>query len=453
MESSIRQKIGIRRKMASYISIASLSIIIIGVALGYFWGFNLLRSVVGGDHEQKAAIFARSVDRLLNEKIRDLTVYTDDKVWKEAIEKSNLHQEKLSEDERTAYFREMDKKWAREENVDLTKEYLESEIAQELKNILGHDKSIAELFITDRFGGLVASSGKTTDFYQADEEWWQRAYSEGKGHVYIGDIEFDESSKVRTIPISIPIKDGEGRVLGVAKGIVDSAFFWQSVQSSNYGSGQRVILITKNGIILSHPQEGMIGQSYCRDRECESLLENKTGWKIINKRLVAIVNVEHSLIKKEAWRVLLDQDAKEVFAPLNRLLVQALVLMPILIIITLPLGIFFGTLSVKSIKKMQRSVERIRKGDLQHRIKIDTRDEIEELADSFNAMLDDLKGTTTSINELNKEIKERKKTEEELKQKMADLELFKKATVDRELKMVELKKIIEELKSKNKKAG
>jgi uncharacterized protein (DUF849 family) len=48
---------------------------------------------------------------------------------------------------------------------------------------------------------------------------------------------------------------------------------------------------------------------------------------------------------------------------------------------------------------------------------------------------------------------ERKKAEDELKEKIKSLELFQKATVDRELKMVELKKEIEELRLRLEKEG
>lgn len=55
------------------------------------------------------------------------------------------------------------------------------------------------------------------------------------------------------------------------------------------------------------------------------------------------------------------------------------------------------------------------KGRLDARIKIRLRDELGFLADSFNGMVDNLQKKTTSIDNLNKEITERKKAEEELK--------------------------------------
>jgi hypothetical protein len=41
-----------------------------------------------------------------------------------------------------------------------------------LADIVGHDTVYREVLVTDRHGRLVAASNVTSDFYQADEDWW-----------------------------------------------------------------------------------------------------------------------------------------------------------------------------------------------------------------------------------------------------------------------------------------
>ena len=40
---------------------------------------------------------------------------------------------------------------------------------------------------------LSSASNKTTDFYQADETWWQAAFAGGSGKDFLGEVELDKS--------------------------------------------------------------------------------------------------------------------------------------------------------------------------------------------------------------------------------------------------------------------
>jgi two-component system phosphate regulon sensor histidine kinase PhoR len=70
----------------------------------------------------------------------------------------------------------------------------------------------------------------------------------------------------------------------------------------------------------------------------------------------------------------------------------------------------------KPINNLSVGAAEIGKGNLNHRIKIQSHDELGELAMSFNKMAEDLQKTTTSIINLNKEVAERKRAEETLKE-------------------------------------
>ncbi|MCA9406816.1 MAG: hypothetical protein KC684_09770, partial [Candidatus Omnitrophica bacterium] len=84
-----------------------------------------------------------------------------------------------------------------------------------------HDVYV-EIFITDLKGLNVAMTNKTTDYYQADEEWWVKVFSGGKGYSYYGDIEIDESALSHSISLYLPIKNTEQDALvGVMKVVLD----------------------------------------------------------------------------------------------------------------------------------------------------------------------------------------------------------------------------------------
>lgn len=138
------------------------------------------------------------------------------------------------------------------------------------------------------------------------------------------------------------------------------------------------------------------------------------------------------------------------------------------IVFILLLAILFTVLFTSNILKPLRdlldAVSEVKKGNLDVRVEVKTRDEIEELANQFNIMISELKlarelleeekeileikvkARTRELEELAKNLEQKvKERTKELEEKIGELEKFHKLTVGRELKMIELKKRLEKL--------
>lgn len=115
---------------------------------------------------------------------------------------------------------EKDNLWRQSTEVTpFVNQFLTNDTAKYLQTIQAEGKGLfAEIEITDLKGVIIAETSKTTDYYQADEEWWQAAYEDGKGGVFQSKPLFDESSHSYNIDLSIPIRDKEsGAIVGVVK--------------------------------------------------------------------------------------------------------------------------------------------------------------------------------------------------------------------------------------------
>ena len=95
---------------------------------------------------------------------------------------------------------------------------------------------------------------------------------------------------------------------------------------------------------------------------------------------------------------------------------------------------------IKPLVLLHKGTEVIAGGNLDYNVDIQTKDEIGQLSRSFNEMAGKLKASYSGLEE---KVKERTKV---LEEKTAELERMNKLMVGRELKMIELKKEIEELK-------
>jgi len=73
----------------------------------------------------------------------------------------------------------------------------------------------AELFFTERHGYTVLSSGRTSDFVQSDEAWWQRAMADG---LFEGTPQSDSSAAVLSLEYDVAIRAPRAtRPVGVLK--------------------------------------------------------------------------------------------------------------------------------------------------------------------------------------------------------------------------------------------
>lgn len=97
---------------------------------------------------------------------------------------------------------------------------------------------------------------------------------------------------------------------------------------------------------------------------------------------------------------------------------------------------YFSKIFTKSLLELKTATQEIIKGDFNRKVKVESKDEFKDLADSFNKMAEELKENKENV-------------EQKVKDKTKDLETINKYMVGRELKMIELKKQINNLE-KNK---
>jgi len=99
------------------------------------------------------------------------------------------------------------------------------------------------------------------------------------------------------------------------------------------------------------------------------------------------------------------------------------------------------------ILRLTNAVSEIGKGNMNVTIDTHSQDEIGQLATAFNQMTKDLQQSHTKLESYSKDLENQvAKRTEELQRQMEEMQRLQKLTIDRELKMVELKKEIETLK-------
>ncbi len=100
---------------------------------------------------------------------------------------------------------------------------LGNDLSKTLRIFRGDNPEFPEIFITDARGANIGMTNVTSDYYQADEEWWVKTYAEGEGLVWAGSVEFDESAAGWVVPLYLPVYGTQGDVIGIVKALVNTS--------------------------------------------------------------------------------------------------------------------------------------------------------------------------------------------------------------------------------------
>jgi len=133
---------------------------------------------------------------------------------------------------------------------------LHNELADRLHTFQRINPPFAELLIADERGRLIAASGKTSDYDQSDESWWQRAMQLQPGEALLAGLDFDDSAGVFSLDISLPIRSAEGGTpIGVLKAVLYISPIFASIPVFSAQSGVISEVVQPDGRILLRPAE------------------------------------------------------------------------------------------------------------------------------------------------------------------------------------------------------
>jgi HAMP domain-containing protein len=290
----------------------------------------------------------------------------------------------------------LDQEWvaASDQNV-LIESVLENEIADELREFQEIFPDHVELFLTDKYGANIAATNRTSDYYQADEDWWKFAYNLGRGRVYIGRPEFDESSQTFAVDMAIPIYANE-EIAGVLRSTYAVSAILENLQQGLLGSSINFDLRISNDTLLSGESlaigelpglssvMGNFGEINYRGNA--SLVSQQRVFSSGNSNARAAV----SLL---GWSIIVYEDVDNALQPVQQQTRIITLIAAVVTILVSVLGFFASQRLAAPILTLTEITGKIAEGDFSTQANISTRDEIGDLASSFNRMASQLQDT------------------------------------------------------------
>jgi hypothetical protein len=206
--------------ISSTVIVAVVAVVAVAVLINNFTRTALTQEV-GNNLVALANARALNVGELLARELSNLETLAVNNSLQEGVVARNAT---YADDEAAiqAQLLALDETWlTADDNDPLIQSVLNDELVAEMKEFQTISPQHIEIFITDRYGALIASTNRTSDYYQADEEWWLEAYGAGFGGTHIGIPEYDESTDTLAINVAVSMfdrnADWSGRISGVLR--------------------------------------------------------------------------------------------------------------------------------------------------------------------------------------------------------------------------------------------
>ncbi|HWO43844.1 MAG TPA: GAF domain-containing protein [Candidatus Eisenbacteria bacterium] len=272
--------------------------------------------------------------------------------------------------------------------------------------LLKNDLSFTEIAVLDANGREVLKVSERTVHLREDlsdqsgSEEFTKAMA---GHAYISPVYSSEKAEP-FVTLSVPIKLGPSRIIGVVAAEANLKTLWEVIGRVRFGNAGYAYLVDGHGNLIAHRDSSLVLKrlNLAHLREVREFLQtpgaaDPTPSEESTGLAGDSVITTYAPLRKLGWAVILEEPVALALKEMETLQRYAIVL--------LCAGLVVGALVISwasrritnPIRMLHHGARLVGAGDLDHRVTIDSGDEIEELADAFNRMALELKNSYSNL--------------------------------------------------------
>ena len=414
---------GLKAKVILSMLLVGVIPLVVGLGMAFWQGSQEIRDVSGESFKALATEAARKLDLLLAEEIAHTARIANDPAIIRTLEQ---RRDAPRDSPGQAALVEFERRWtARDSSAIKTlmdnplsarlHEYyagVHSAPGQLLPQVVR--SSTKMLFLTDAQGTLVATMTEHPAYRHSETAWWQGAFNKAVGRLYIEDLHFDQQVNAYVFSISLPVMDNlRYEAVGVLHLVINAKeFFSPATHAIRFGKTGHVMLIDSNGLVLSCP-----------------ILP--TGVPLSDRNLIPLITPQHpgwvqassdghggqsasvigfaplsetsratsGPIDNGSWHTFVWQASDELFAPIQHLFTWVTVFGAVAVGLLASLGYVAAGRIVTPVRQLQQAARSIGRGELRTPIQIHTGDELEDLAEEFTRMNQQLKAAFAGLSD------------------------------------------------------
>lgn len=252
------------------------------------------------------------------------------------------------------------------------------------------------IYAMNAAGMQIAKTSSTTMNNKVNADYFKKGMAD---NLYFSDVYISAVSKTPTITISTPIKDPNGKILGVLAGDISLESIWKITERTKIGKSGYIDIVDSKGGLIAHPDKERVikNESISQENYVQRVIAGNNG----NAETMSSVQIESliafSPIKTYNWGVITYLPTSEFTGNMKRALLIMAVLMLLAIIIAVATAIYVAGNMTKPLNQLVNAADKIAGGDLSQKIQVSGMLEINQLAVSLEKMREDLKNIIHEI--------------------------------------------------------
>ena len=414
---------------------------IISVAIAYhfyYQGITLKNARHSTQH--LADEVARHIESHLEDRAKIATTMVSAPLILQALTASNEQLAVLAEGERTEKIARLNQRWkgTTDPNDPFIQDYTTNPVANYLKKQQTlFPKEYGEIFLTNRYGAIIATTGKLTTLAHAHKYWWLASYNDGKGRIFFDDRGYDTSVEGYVLGVVVPVIE-HGQIIGIMKCNINiMGPLSQTIEDYTLNQPESTKLVRSKGLIVFEPGKEPLSTTIADMliqklglRQAGSIIFKENGSQILAAYAPVQITMGSSQygfggsfesidhIKGnigEGWHIVIIREVKEILRPISKTIFLFEAIGGFFVLLAALVSWFLSSRISQPIVQFAQTAQDIGAGNLDTTIDITSTDEIGDLAQSFNTMASNLKKTLISRDMLVAEIQHRKEVEESLR--------------------------------------
>lgn len=307
--------------LLTVIPICAIGLIVVsraGQALDRQWG-RYFRTI--------AEFTASEIGMFFHERILAAGTLAADPLIVETVKQANARYAGVSEQTTTDRINQIERDWNSPRGEPHVRAVLSNPAARLMVKWRDRDRRFLRLTLTDKYGAVIAATHKTLDYYQADEDFWQAIFAQGRGAVHITDVLYDDVTKSYYLGLGVPVMDEESNTfIGALDALIEVSSLFPLLHRLDLGPTSRMMLVKNDGTVIHSPGVNLAMNVKSAEFHAaqESMASGPSRWPgyviapLPGGEPVIIgygsPGLEESFPNLN-WRVLVAQNTRDAFAP------------------------------------------------------------------------------------------------------------------------------------------
>lgn len=290
---------------------------------------NSLERMVGVHFRIIAEHVSSEVAQFVNDRSTSVGALAFEPAVMDAVKAANQSYQGMSDQASADRMGQIEKIWNTPAATPTVERILSNPASRLLRRYRELDRRFLRITVTDEKGAVVAATHKTLDYLQADEDFWQAIYAQGRGSVSLTDILYDDVTKSHYIGVGVPImEEGSNRFIGVVDSLLEVSALFPIINRAQLGPTSRTLLVKDDGTIISGRQVSLAMNQ--KSDEFTAVLDyftamgvRSSGYIVSNLKVGGphLIAFADAGLRKDfanlGWKVLVAQEVSEAYAPIR----------------------------------------------------------------------------------------------------------------------------------------